>query len=82
MAGAILKSSARNGVKKVENQRNKLMDKIIDCSFYRTKEKAEKALASRQYNRTRAQMVIQEMRSHWAIIPRKYAASKDQFVQQ
>ena len=54
---------------------------MIDCSFYKTKEKAEKALASKQYDRSRHTVVIQEMEHHWAIIPKKYAGEKNDFIQ-
>jgi len=49
------------------------MNKIIDCSFYKTEKKARKALASKQYNKIRHTVTIQEMENHWAIIPTKYA---------
>jgi hypothetical protein len=56
-------------------------NRTIDCSFYKTKEKAEKALASKQYDKTRHTVVIQEMEHHWAIIPKKYAGEKSDFIQ-
>jgi hypothetical protein len=58
-------------------------DIVIDCSFYKTLEKAQKALASKQYNEIRFKVVIQEMEGPiWAIIPAKHAGTKHEFVRQ